>query len=77
MKHAIKLAIESSSHNWIEDVINIENNSFSKKQADKHDEIFIHVHDIFISSEDEIEIDCINSMSIARKLKKQLQQRLA
>ena len=57
------------SHNRIENVINIENNSFSEKQADEYNKTFIHVHDTFISSEDEIEIDYISSMSVARKLK--------
>ena len=65
-----ELLAESSSHDRIENVINIENNSFSKKQADKHDEISIHAYDIFISSENETEVDRISSMSIAKKSRK-------
>ena len=64
-----ELLAESSSHNRIKNIINIEDNSLLKEQVDNYDEIFIHVRGIFISNEDEIEIDCINSMNIAKELK--------
>ena len=64
-----KLSVKSSLYNCIEDVINIEINLFSRKQTDKHNETFIHVYNTFISSEDKIEVDCISSMNLARKLK--------
>ena len=50
--------------------MNIENNLFSKKLIDEKSETFNHAHDTFKSNENEIEIDRINSMSIAKKLKK-------
>ena len=65
------------SHNQFENVTNIENNLFLKKQVDKKSEIFNHAHDIFKSSENEAEVDYINSMNIAKKLKKQLKLRVA
>ena len=52
--------------------MNIENNLFLKKQIDEKSEAFNHAHDIFKSNENEVEIDRINSMSIAKKSKKQL-----
>ena len=70
-------SVESFSYKNIEDVINIENNLFLEKQVDEYDKTFIHAHDIFISSEDNIEIDHISLINTARKLKKKLQQRLA
>ena len=63
---------KSSSRNQFEDVMNIENNLFLKKQVDEKNEAFNHAHDIFKSDENEVEVDCINSMNIAKKLKKQL-----
>ena len=65
-----KLLTKSSLHNRIENVINIESNSLSEKQIDKHNKTFIHVYDIFILIENEIEIDRINLINIARKLRK-------
>ena len=50
--------------------MNIENNLFLKKQVDEKSKVFNHAHDIFKSNENEIEIDRINSMNIAKKLKK-------
>ena len=65
-----KILTESSSHNQLENVTNIEDNSFSKKLIDEKNETFNHAHDIFKSSENETEVDRINSMNIAKKLKK-------
>ena len=61
---------ELSSHNQFENVTNIENNQFSKKLIDENDEAFNHAHDTFKSGENEIEIDHISSMNIAKKSRK-------
>ena len=61
---------ESFSHNQFENVINIKNNLLLKKLIDKNNEIFNHAHDTFKSNENEAEVDRINSMNIAKKLKK-------
>ena len=53
--------------------MNIENNLFSKEQIDKHNKTSIHAHNVFISKENEIEIDDINLMSIVKESKNQLQ----
>ena len=50
--------------------MNIEDNLFLKKLINKKNETFNHVHDIFKLNENEIEINCINSMNIVKKLKK-------
>ena len=50
--------------------MNIENNLLLKKQVDEKSETFNHVHDTFKSSENEIEVDRISSMNIAKKIKK-------
>ena len=50
--------------------MNIENNLLLKKLIDKNDKAFNHAHDIFKSNENKIEVDRINSMNIAKKLKK-------
>ena len=50
--------------------MNIENNLLLKKQVDEKNEALNHAHDIFKSNENEIEIDCINSINIAKKSKK-------
>ena len=68
---------ESFSHNQFEDVMNIEDNLFLKKQADEKSEAFNHAHDISKSSENEIEVDRISSMNIAKKSRKQLKLRVA
>ena len=68
---------EPSSHNQFEDVMNIENNQFSEKLIDENDETFNYAHDIFKSSENEIEVDRINLMNIAKKSRKQLKLRVA
>ena len=68
---------ELFSHNRIEEIIDVENNLFSKKQADENDETFNHAHDTFKSSENEDEVDRISSMSIAKNLKEQLKLRVA
>ena len=68
---------ESSSHNQFENVTNIENNLFLKKQVDEKNEVFNHAHDIFKSNENEIEVDRISSMNTAKKFKKQLKLRIA
>ena len=65
-----KTSAESSSHNQFENVTNIENNLFSEKQADEESEAFNHAHDTFKSSENEAEVDRINSMSTAKKSRK-------
>ena len=49
--------------------MNIEDNSFSKKLIDEKSEAFNHTHDTFKSNENKIEIDCINSMNIAKNQK--------
>ena len=68
---------EPFSHNQLEDVTNIKNNSFSKKLADEKSEASNHTHDIFKSNENEAEVDRISSMSTAKKSKKQLKLRVA
>ena len=68
---------KSFSHNQFENVTNIENNSFSKKLIDEKNKTFNHAYNIFKSDENEIEIDYINLMNIAKKLKKQLKLRIA
>ena len=72
-----KLLTKSFLHNQIEDVINIKNNSIPKEQVDNYDEVSIHAHDIFISRKNKTEVDYINLINIAKKLRRQLQQRLA
>ena len=59
-----------SSHNQLKNVINIEGNQFSEKLIDENDKAFNHAHDTFKSGENEIEVDRISSMNIAKKLKK-------
>ena len=68
--HNRETSAESFSHNQFKNIMNIENNLFLKKQVDEKSEVFNHAHDIFKSNENEIEVDCINSMSTAKKLKK-------
>ena len=68
---------ESSSHNQLEDVTNIEDNLLLKKQADEESEAPNHAHDIFKSGENEVEVDRISSMSTAKKSKEQLKLRVA
>ena len=68
--HNRETSIKSSSHNQFKNVINIENNSFLKKLTDEKSEVFNHTHNIFKSNENEIEVDHINSMNIAKKSKK-------
>ena len=68
---------ESSSHNQLENVTNIEDNLLLKKQVDEKSETFNHAHDILKSGENKAEIDRINSMNIAKKLRKQLKLRIA
>ena len=68
---------ESSSHNQLEDVTNIEDNLFLEEQADEESEAFNHAHDIFKSGENEAEADCINSMSTAKESREQLKLRVA
>ena len=65
-----ELSVESFSHNRIKNVINIEDNLFLKKQADKYNETSTYTYNTFISSENEIEVDHINSMSMTKKLEK-------
>ena len=60
---------ESSSHNQFENVTNIED-QLSEKLVDENDEAFNHAHDTFKSSENEVEVDRINSMSTAKKSRK-------
>ena len=57
--------------------MNIENNQFLKKLVDENDKIFNYAHDIFKSGENEAEVDHINSMSTAKKSKKQLKLQIA
>ena len=61
---------KSFLHNQLENVTNIEDNQFSKKLVDENDKAFNHAHDTFKSNENEIEVDCINSMSTAKKSRK-------
>ena len=72
-----EVSTKSSSHNQFENVTNIEDNQFSKKLIDENDEAFNHAHDIFKSNENEIEVDRISSMNIAKKSRKQLKLRIA
>ena len=67
---------KSSSHNQLENITNIEDNSFSEKLIDEKNKIFNYAHDILKSSENEIEVDRINSMSTAKKSRKQLKLRI-
>ena len=60
------------SHNQFENVMNIKDNQLLEKLIDENDETFNYAHDTFKSSENEIEINRINSMNTAKKLKKQL-----
>ena len=50
--------------------MNITNNLFLKKQVDEKNEVFNYAYDTFKLNENEIKIDHINSMNIAKKLKK-------
>ena len=68
---------ESSSHNQLENVTNIEDNLFSEKQVDEKSEAFNHAHDTFKSDENEIEVDRISSMNTAKESRKQLKLRIA
>ena len=68
---------EPFSHNQLENVTNIENNQLSEKLIDENDEAFNHAHDTFKSGENEVEVDRINSMNIAKKSKKQLKLQIA
>ena len=61
---------KSSSHNQFENVTNIENNLFLKKQVDEKSEAFNHAHDILKSDENEVEVDRISLMNTAKKLRK-------
>ena len=63
-------SIKSFSRNQLENVTNIEDNLLLKKQVDEKSEVFNHAHDTFKSSENEIEVDRINSMSTAKKSRK-------
>ena len=65
-----EISAKSSSHNQLKNVINIKNNLLLKKQVDEKSEVFNHTYDTFKLNENEIEIDCINSISTAKKLKK-------
>ena len=58
------------SHNQFKNVTNIEDNQLSKKLIDENDETFNHAYDTFKSNENEIEVDRINSMNIAKELRK-------
>ena len=72
-----KASTKLFSHNQFENVINIENNLFLKKQVNEKNEVFNHAHDTFKSNENEIEVDYISSMNIAKKSKEQLKLRIA
>ena len=65
-----KTSTKSFSHNQLENVMNIEDNSLSKKLINEKNEIFNHAHDILKSSENGVEVDRINSMNIAKKSRK-------
>ena len=65
-----EILTKSFLYNQFQDVINIENNQFSKKLINENDKIFNHTHEIFKSNENEIEVNRINLMNIAKKLKK-------
>ena len=67
-----EVSAKPSSHNQFEDVTNIEDNLFLKEQVDEKSEVFNHAHDTLKSGENEVEVDCISSMSIAKKSRKQL-----
>ena len=56
--------------------MNIENNQLLEKLIDENNKVFNHAHDIFKSNENKIEVDHINSMNIAKKLRKQLKLRI-
>ena len=56
--------------------MNIEDNQFSEELIDENDKVFNYAHDIFKSGENEVEINHISSMNIAKKLKKQLKLRV-
>ena len=56
--------------------MNIKDNSLSEKLIDEKNEAFNHAHDIFKSNKNEVEVDYINSMNTAKKLKKQLKLRI-
>ena len=57
--------------------MNIKDILFLKKQIDEKSKAFNHAHDIFKSNENEAEVDRINLINIAKKLKKQLKLRIA
>ena len=59
-----------SSHNQFKNVTNIEDNQFLKKLIDENDEAFNHAHNTFKLNENEIKVDRISSMNIAKKSKK-------
>ena len=65
-----EILTKSSSRNQLENVTNIEDNLFLKKQIDEKSEAFNHAHDTFKSNENEIEINRINSINTAKKLQK-------
>ena len=71
-----KTSTKLSSHNQLENIINIENNLLLKKQVDEKSEAFNYAHDTFKLSENKIEVDYISSMSIAKKSRKQLKLRI-
>ena len=68
---------ELSSHNRIEEIIDVEDNLFSEKQIDENDETLNHAHDTSESSENEDEIDRISSINTAKNSRKQLKLRVA
>ena len=68
---------ESSSRNQLKNVTNIEDNLLLKKQVDEESEAFNHAHNTSKSNENEIEVDRINSMNIAKKSREQLKLRVA
>ena len=65
-----EISTKPFSHNQFENVTNIKDNLLLKKQADEKNEVFNHAHDIFKSNENEIEVDRISSMNIAKKSRK-------
>ena len=60
-----EISKELFSHNRIEEIIDVENNLFLK-----NNKAFNHAHDTFKSSENEDEVDRINSISNAKNLRK-------
>ena len=68
---------ELSSHNRIEEIIDVVNKLLSEEQVDENDEALNHAHNTFESNENESEIERINSMNIAKNLKEQLKLRVA